>query len=432
MLQIQKTIADFGRTLAAVSLLALLALAVQTLPAHALSIHTLPVDLFPDRAAAALPDASLPGIGVLDSAGPAIFAMGGRDEAALSPRGGGDESVPEQIFGGSYLGALFFGYPATGFGGADLIALAVLAYLVLRAAGGRKIRDRDRFTVHRGGLDRDADDSGANASGKPTGIDLGQRDVPRERNDASLSGNPRDNAWSRKIKGGSGDGTGGGTGNEREGGKENPWGLGGRNGNPWNRQGNREDNRPHSEPGNRRGNPSGSLPGPASGKEQPQRPRVTVRDRAEAMWGHLAADRSGQPDRTGRQEAAVAAGARVPAGFDVNDFLDGARTLYVRLQNAWADRKVDDLAPFVSGELMAMLRGQAEANPEPSPVDIVLVNATLQDVRGDSGDQRASVHFNVLMKNAGEAQNAEVNELWTFARSTASGGMWRLTGIEAA
>lgn len=349
---------------------------------------------FPAHAAA--PGATLFGAG--DSV-PAISAMGGRDESALAPRGENEESVAEQIFAGSYLGALLFGYPATGFGGVDLAAMATLAYLLLRSIGGRKERDEDRFTVHRGGLDEKND---ADSDGASLGDTYGRRDIPRERReDSPPAVNHRDNAWSRKIRGAGGEPR---DGQDPE--KDAPPRRNAGDGNPWARdsRGGQNDRRD-------------------------QRPRVTVRERAEAMWGHLG---SGQPGRDERAPAgAVDESARVPAGFDVNDFLDGARALYIRLQNAWAARKVESLAPFVEESLMDTLRGQAEANPEPSPVDIMRVNATLQDVRGDSDDQRALVRFAVLLRIAGEARPAEVNEVWTFARNDASAGMWRLTGIEA-
>lgn len=352
---------------------------------------------FPAHAAAL--GATLFGAG--DSA-PAISAMGGRDESALSPRGESEESVAEQIFAGSYLGALLFGYPAAGFGGVDLVVLAALAYLLLRSIGGRKERDDDRFTVHRGGMDEKND---ADSDGTSLGDTYGRRDIPRERReDSPPAADHRDNAWSRKIRGAGGA--------------------------PRDGQGSEEDAPPRRNAGD--GNPWARESRGGQDDRREQRPRVTVRERAEAMWGHLGSGQSGQPGRDEKAPAgSVDEGARVPAGFDVNDFLDGARALYIRLQNAWAARKVESLAPFVEEGLMDMLRGQAEANPEPSPVDIMRVNATLQDVRGDSDDQRALVRFAVLLRTAGEAQPAEVNEVWTFARNGASAGMWRLTGIEA-
>lgn len=315
---------------------------------------------------------------------PAFLALGGRrEDAALTPRGGENTSLPEQLLGGSYLGALLFGFPATGVGGADLIALAALAYFVLRTVGGRQSRKEDRFTVHRNDDWEDKQDNDTYAPRPPR---------PEHRQDKQSSNtddpaNPRDNVWARRLRG------------------ETP----------------NEDSQPDRSP------PSGDGP---LNRQPPPRRAVTVKDRAEAMWGHLS---SKEPEQASDASAsAIAEGAHIPAGFDVKDFLNGARTLYVRLQSAWASRNVEDIAPFVETGLLQALRQQAAAYPQPVSVDIVLVNATLQDVGGASANQWAEVHFNVLMKTGDEAQPSEVNELWRFSRSGDSGGMWRLASIDPA
>jgi predicted lipid-binding transport protein (Tim44 family) len=125
----------------------------------------------------------------------------------------------------------------------------------------------------------------------------------------------------------------------------------------------------------------------------------------------------------------VATGVEIPAGFDVHEFLEGARTLYVRLQQAWASRKVDDLAPFVSARMLGLLQKQAAANPDPVPVEILLVNATLNKVAREEQTEKAEVAFSVVMRTGQEEEPAEVNETWLFMRGGDSGGMWRLTGI---
>lgn len=324
---------------------------------------------------------------------PAVAAMGDDGELAHDRKDNTDDSVAEQIFGGGYLGALFFGYPATGFGGADLVVLAILAYLLLRSAGRRKPDGKDRFTVHRGGLDKDTEVR------PPSDLSGGR---PRDRSNPRSGANSRNHAWSRKMRGGA-DGAFDSNGGAGDNGADSAGDNGKSGKNPWSRQNN----------------------GDSTGQ-----PHKTMRDVAETMWGHLA---SGQQEQEPESPAAaVAEGARVPAAFDVKDFLDGARALYVRLQQAWASRNVDDIAPFVSEAILTMLRGQAKVSPEPSPVEILLVNATLQNVRGDSDDQQAIVYFNALMRAAGADQPAEVTEIWTFARSGDSGGNWQLISIEAA
>ena len=358
---------------------------------HATALLLFCFALSPLASAGPLPEqgAFLTGSAVEDALSTRGFlALGGRGEdAALTPRGGAEESLPEQFLGGSYLGMLLFGYPATGFGGADLAALAVLAYLVLRAVGGRKTGNGDRrFTLHTRDDNAWPDDEETPPQTRPR---------PPQ---GTGSGDPRDNAWSRRLKGDSSSQNGPGTENEE---------------------------RPH---------PFGDAP--FGRRDIPQRkPGVTVKDRADAMWSHLSSQQPEQPEAAPADQAAIAEGAHIPAGFDVKDFLDGARTLYVRLQKAWAARKVDDIALFITDGMLNLLKQQAEANPEPSDVDIVLVNATLLNVGeepGPAGNQWADVHFTVLMRAGGEEHPAEINEQWRFVRGKDSGGMWRLSGIEAA
>lgn len=154
---------------------------------------------------------------------------------------------------------------------------------------------------------------------------------------------------------------------------------------------------------------------------------VTVKDRAAAAWAYYSSEQ--QPEAA--PAASVAEGAHVPQGFDVPDFLEGARALYVRLQKAWAAREVDSLEPFVTEAMLGLLRNQAKADPEPTPVDIMLVNATLQDVVHNDGEETAFVLFSVIMRFGAEGQPSEVDEIWRFVRGDDTGGMWRLSGIEA-
>ena len=82
--------------------------------------------------------------------------------------------------------------------------------------------------------------------------------------------------------------------------------------------------------------------------------------------------------------------------------------------------------------MLRLLREQAARNPTPEPVDIILVNASLQDVVQKDGAEEALVRFEAGMR-MGEAGNpSEITELWRFTRGEASRGMWRLSGIEQA
>ncbi|MDR2603811.1 MAG: 39S ribosomal protein L45 [Desulfovibrio sp.] len=316
------------------------------------------------------------------------------------------DSLTERLFAGSFTGSLLFGYPYTGAGTADMAAVAVLALLALRLihAGRSRGKDEDRFTVDRkrgsspessgsGQVDAGRDDAGSN------GRDSGGAPARRSRN----------SAWSRRTGGdpaaGDDDREAGGAPARRS-----------RN-SAWSR---RMDGDPAAE--DERGGPE--LPR----DRQPDSHRfVTARDRAEAMWGYLRSDREQSPETPA--EASVAPGVVLPDDFDAADFLQGARTLYIRLQKAWASRDITGLTPFVTPKLLETLRRQAEKNPEPVKTDIIMIDAELKDVRSDGETQTAQAAFNVLMRTGAQSEPAEVAELWTFERGPESQGLWRLCSI---
>ena len=115
--------------------------------------------------------------------------------------------------------------------------------------------------------------------------------------------------------------------------------------------------------------------------------------------------------------------------FDSDDFLEGARVLYIRMQEAWAARDTESLAPFMTPDMMRLLHERAAADPHPAGVDILLINATLLGLDRQGGEERADVEFAVLMRMDRGAP-MEVNEIWRFVRGRDNDGMWRLAGIE--
>lgn len=301
---------------------------------------------------------------------------GNRDKEALAPRNvRSPSSTTEQLFGGTFLGALIFGYPYDGLGFLDILIMGLLALVLVRALAAKRRRqgdDRlssgprsnDRLSPGRWSERNMQETQGKNGEKPRIGVEdlrpgaSGGRDVPGARGDT---------VWSRRLRG--------------EGGVSRP-----------------------------------------EGRKLPE----NVQENAASMWARLS---SGEHSQDEPLAAALADGVEVPPGFDVHDFLEGARTLYVRLQQAWAARKVDELAPFVSAQMLELLRKQAAANPGPAPVEILFVNATVNKLSRDEGAEKAEVAFNAIMRTGQEEESTEVDELWLFTRSPDSNGMWQLTGI---
>ena len=120
----------------------------------------------------------------------------------------------------------------------------------------------------------------------------------------------------------------------------------------------------------------------------------------------------------------------MPADFDAEEFLRGAKMAYNRLQAAWDSRDLNDIAQFASPAVMDAVRQQLAEETEPSKTEILLVNAQLLSVVNEDKEQRAQVYFDVLMRERPDQPTpSNVREIWHFVREL-DGGTWKLDGIQ--
>lgn len=120
----------------------------------------------------------------------------------------------------------------------------------------------------------------------------------------------------------------------------------------------------------------------------------------------------------------------IPPGFDVDEFLKGAKMAYTRMQKSWDKRDLDDIAQFATPAVMTVLREQMTEDPNPGNTEIMLINAQLLGVEDEGADQRAQVYFDVLMRESpNQATPENAREVWHFLREGRD-GMWKLDGIQ--
>lgn len=120
----------------------------------------------------------------------------------------------------------------------------------------------------------------------------------------------------------------------------------------------------------------------------------------------------------------------VPAGFDTEEFLRGAKMAYSRMQKSWDKRDLDDIAQFATPAVMDALREQMATDGTPGTTELLLVNAQLLGVENDGDDQRAQVFFDVLLREQpGQDAPSSAREVWHFLREGAN-GTWKLDGIQ--
>ena len=165
--------------------------------------------------------------------------------------------------------------------------------------------------------------------------------------------------------------------------------------------------------------PAGAGNAPMGGMEPP----LQRNDTAASGWDTL----SGQNNAYNSQPEVV---IPMPADFDAEEFLRGAKMAYNRLQAAWDSRDLNDIAQFASPAVMDAVRQQLAEETEPSKTEILLVNAQLLSVVNEDKEQRAQVYFDVLMRERPDQPTpSNVREIWHFVREL-DGGTWKLDGIQ--
>lgn len=140
---------------------------------------------------------------------------------------------------------------------------------------------------------------------------------------------------------------------------------------------------------------------------------------AASAWDNLRSDRS--------QQTNTYSGAGT---FNTEEFLAGAKKLYVRMQESWDLRDIDDIKQFTSPIMHKDIEEQFKEDPNPSKTEIILINASVLEVKQEGDYEQAAVLFDVLLKEAESAENEQVKEIWNFSRSKAKAGTWILDGIQ--
>jgi len=163
-------------------------------------------------------------------------------------------------------------------------------------------------------------------------------------------------------------------------------------------------------------------PAEADGPSRYQAYQPEQTQRAGMDWGQL----GGQPQSANIDTPSNDA---IPAGFDSEEFLRGAKMAYTRLQASWDKRDLDDIAQFAGPAVMEEVRAQAEADPAPSATEVLLINAQLLSVVKEGEAERATVFFDVLLREDPKAQSTtQAREVWHFTRS--ENASWKLDGIQ--
>lgn len=121
----------------------------------------------------------------------------------------------------------------------------------------------------------------------------------------------------------------------------------------------------------------------------------------------------------------------LPSGFDAEEFLKGSKAIYTRLQTSWDKRDIEDISQFVSPEVLAEIKRQAQEDPQPGNTELLLINTRILEVREVGSQAVVSVLYDVMMRENGSEMAKQVREVWHFSRDTGKPeAFWVLEGIQ--
>ena len=125
------------------------------------------------------------------------------------------------------------------------------------------------------------------------------------------------------------------------------------------------------------------------------------------------------------------AAANVPAGFDVEGFLRGAKLNYMKLQMAHDAGNLDELREFTTPDLYAHLEKDVrERGNVKQQIDVLALNADLLEVATEGDSYWASVRFSGTIRETAASTPEGFEEVWNLSKPVDGSGGWQLAGIQ--
>ncbi|OIQ51750.1 Tim44-like domain protein [Pseudodesulfovibrio hydrargyri] len=179
-----------------------------------------------------------------------------------------------------------------------------------------------------------------------------------------------------------------------------------------------------TKPGEGDGSGSDADSSSASEDRPAQKPQSMDRhEAARRTWDML------RSEDTAKTSPSTPTGAPPRAdGFDEAEFLEGAKVLFSRFQQARDKEDYDALRDFLSDEVYS----DAVAAGERPRTEVMLVSALLTELHSADGRTVASVHYDAQLRTGEEGRPVQLRTVWEFGRDdSVPGGLWVLEKINS-
>lgn len=171
------------------------------------------------------------------------------------------------------------------------------------------------------------------------------------------------------------------------------------------------------------------------------RPENVGNDASARPWERNTAsfDATGAQASSGVMIGSALSGAQnwgVPAGFDVDGFVQAAKTNFITLQSAWDRSDLSTLRSMMTDGMLDEIRQQlaereAHTGGPSNHTEVVMLEAQLLGIE-DLGDAyMASVEFSGMIREEPSAGPSPFREVWNMTKPKNGGSGWLVAGVQA-
>ena len=136
-------------------------------------------------------------------------------------------------------------------------------------------------------------------------------------------------------------------------------------------------------------------------------------------------------EQTGGFGTAESIPFNLPHGFDINNFLSGARDHYRIIQQAWNDAELDKIEEYVSADLFSHLKQERAELEGTQHTEVMFVDAELVRADQENGIAELSIKFSGRYRDQVENIEEDITDIWHLQRDTREDNSpWIIVGIE--
>jgi predicted lipid-binding transport protein (Tim44 family) len=125
----------------------------------------------------------------------------------------------------------------------------------------------------------------------------------------------------------------------------------------------------------------------------------------------------------------------IPAGFDVESFVQAAKRNFTTLQDAWDRSDTASLRAMMTDEMLREIQSQLAERERtgggPNKTDVVMLEAQLLGIEDLGTDYMASVEFSGMIREDPSAGPSPFREVWNMTKPKDGSAGWLVAGVQA-